>query len=244
VFAKNRVSVLFFILFVGLFNTVLAQRAYTQEARNGVMEADRAPSGTSIDGAIPIGGPWIEFSFGETGSFATGCFPADPDGIGCVPSPGGNSVFGGAPPWTFTAPPGGVTLTVTDAFIRGDIFEIFDFGVSIGTTSAVDTDGDCGDDPEPCLIDPLVSHGVFPLGPGPHEITIKASASPFGGGAAYFRVDAAEAKLDHFLCYKVKNNGKFEKRDVIVSNQFGEQHFTILAPDLLCVPSSKEEHAR
>jgi hypothetical protein len=231
-----------FSLFAGS-GAILAPLVYAAEVGNGVMETEtgRAPSGTSIQGPIPIGGPWIEFAFGETGSFATGCSPADPAGPGCQPSSGGNSVFGDAPPWTFTAPPGGATLTVTDAFLRGDIFEIFDFGASIGTTSIVDPNGDCGDNPDPCLIDPLVSHGVFPLEPGPHEITIEAIASPFGGGAAYFRVDAAEAKLDHFLCYKVKPQEKFKQKEVLIRNQFGEQTFIILEPDTLCVPSTKHE---
>lgn len=235
---KNRLSVFFFSLLVA-GNMVFAQLAYAQGAENGVGATDIAPTGPSILGPVPIGGPWIEFAFGATGSSATGCSPADPAGPGCTPSSGGNSVFGAAPPWTFTASPDGATLTVTDAFLRGDRFEIFDFGASIGTTSAVGTGGDCGDNPDPCLADPLVSHGIFPLGPGPHSITIKASASPFGSGAAYFRVDAAAAK-DHFLCYKVRAHRVFKKRDVLVRNQFGEKTFTVLTPDTLCVPSTKK----
>jgi hypothetical protein len=247
---KKRLLVSFFSL-LATGNLIFAQLTYAQEDENGVIAAeDIAIRGTFIQGPVPIGGPWIQFSFGEENSFATGCFPADPAGFGCVPSSAGNSVFGDAPPWTFTAPSGGATLTVTDAFLRGDRFEIFDFGTSIGTTSEVDTDDSCGDDPDPCILDPLVSHGVFSLEPGPHEITIQAIASPFGAGAAYFRIDAAEAKLDHFLCYKIEKHGKGDKkkdgemdkeRDVLIHNQFGEQTFTILRPDTLCVPSTKEE---
>ena len=50
--------------------------------------------------------------------------------------------------------------------------------------------------------------------------------------------------LDHFLCYKVKKNEKFEQREVSVRNQFGEQTFIVLEPDTLCVPSSKKVRSR
>lgn len=139
-------------------------------------------------GPVTVGGPWFEFGFSGAGVPATGCFPADPGGPGCSPSSGGNSVFADAPPWTFTAGPAGAILTVTDAFLLGDVFDVFDFGLPIGGTS-VPGGGDCGDDPAVCVTDPNASSGVFPLGPGAHSITITPSASPFGGGAAYFRVD-------------------------------------------------------
>src|SRR6266508_3953532 len=84
---------------------------------------------------VPVGGLWQEFHFAGTGSFATACGS-------CVPSSAGNSQFAPAPPWTFNLGGPG-TLTVTDAFVRGDVFEAFDFGVSLGTTSAVPTDAGC-----------------------------------------------------------------------------------------------------
>jgi hypothetical protein len=40
------------------------------------------------------------------------------------------------------------------------------------------------------VLAPTVSHAVFFLEPGPHSITITPTVSPFGVGAAYFRVDA------------------------------------------------------
>lgn len=166
---------------------------YAQEDRNGVMsrtpeEAPRAPGGV-LSGTVPVGGPWIEFGFGPAGSFAVGCLPADPAGLGCASNPAGNSVFGDAPPWTFTAPEGGATLIVVDAFLLGDQFEIFDFGSAVGRTSIPTGNGDCGIDPDECVADPFNSHGFFLLDPGPHQITIRMQASPFGGGAAYFRVE-------------------------------------------------------
>jgi hypothetical protein len=45
-----------------------------------------------------------------------------------VPGPGAVAID--SPPWTFTGP---ATLTVTDAFNRGDQFNVFDNGNPIGT---------------------------------------------------------------------------------------------------------------
>jgi hypothetical protein len=80
----------------------------------------------------------------------------------------------------------GVKLTVTDAFSLGDRFEVFDSGVSLGQTSSVPVGGACGSDPVPCLAS--ASNATFALGAGSHSITITATTSPFGGGAAYFRI--------------------------------------------------------
>lgn len=137
-----------------------------------------------------IGGDWLEFAFGGTGLIATGCSPADPGGPGCFPSSGGNSSFAPAPAWTFTST-GSAGVTLVDAFLLGDAFELFDFGTSIGTTSSPGT-GSCGSDPVGCLIDPDASKGFFALGSGSHALTIEVLSSPFGGGAAYFRVDATQ----------------------------------------------------
>jgi hypothetical protein len=171
----------------------LAQEISAQEG-NGVVSREvggqaASPGTGSMQGPVPIGGPWNEFLFADPGSFATGC-----QGGACVPSSGGNSVFADDPPWTFTAPAEGATLTVTDVAWLGDQFEIFDFGTQLGATSTPqDLGGDCGDDPEVCITDPRVSQGLFSLSPGPHEITIRAKLSPFGVGAAHFRVDLSAA---------------------------------------------------
>jgi hypothetical protein len=129
-------------------------------------------------------------------------------------------------------------LTVTDAFLKGDAFEVFDSGVSIGTTPAVPTGSDCGSDPAVCVNDPAVSHRAFNLGPGPHSITIKAVTSPFGAGAAYFRVDP---KRDHFLCYRVQDHDRFRPHEVVTEDQFGTAKLRVIQPELLCVPASKTE---
>ena len=137
---------------------------------------------------VPVGGPfgglWQEFAFAGPGSFATAC-------VACTPSSGGNSQFAPNPPWTFfiLGPKAG-NLTVTDAFVRGDVFQVYDFGVPLGTTSAVPTDAGCNNsDPENCL--GINSSRVYALSPGPHSITIEAVASPYGSGAAYFRARSA-----------------------------------------------------
>ncbi len=249
-FARHRFPSLFLSLLLAIGSVTISQAAFAQAVGNGIADKSQTPKGPTIQGPIPVGGTWIEFIFTQTGSFATGCYPADPTAQwSCIASSAGNSVFGDTPPWTFTAPPQGATLTVTDAFNYGEVFEIFDFGVSLGPTSNVPAStGGCGDDPDVCLVDPLSSHGVFALKTGPHEITIKVIATASGSGAAYFRVDQGEARADHFVCYKVsverdkkhRKDKSSEKLQVLINNQFGEQTFTVGDPELLCVPSTKE----
>ncbi len=207
---------------------------------NGIVERGEAtaPSGAVPKVAVSPDGAWNEFSFATAGAFAKGCFPADPMGAGCVPSSSGNSHFVGAPPWTFVAPSDGATLTVTDAFLKGDTFEVYDNGNLIGSTSAVAANGNCGSDPVPCLADPTVSHAVFDLGPGAHSITIKALASPFQSGAAYFRIDL---KRTHMMCYRIKEQPQFKPRTVRTEDQFGKAQVRVIDPQLLCVPASKTE---
>jgi PEP-CTERM motif len=134
---------------------------------------------------ITVGGLWQEFSFDSSGSLAVGCNP-----MLCIPSAAGNAQFAPAPPWTFDLGPGGGIFTITDAFLIGDAFDVFDFGVFIGGTPSVPAGSECGSDPVACFADPAVSHGVFSLTQGSHSITIIARDSPFDGGAAFFRVDS------------------------------------------------------
>src|SRR5262249_17870806 len=151
----------------------------------------------------------------------------------------GNSHFVGAPPWTFAAPSDGLTLTVTDAFQKGDVFDVLDNGNLIGSTSTVPTNpASCGSDPVPCLADSTVSHGVFNLGSGPHSITIRTNTSPFGGGAAYFRVDE---KREHLVCYRIVQHGQLKQHEVVTQDQFGRATYLVLQPELLCVPASKTD---
>jgi hypothetical protein len=94
------------------------------------------------------------------------------------------------PPYTFTAPAGGITLQVTDAFDFGDILEVFDFGSSIGTTSLVGGGiGGCGSDPLPCLAHTRSSSRSFGLAAGNHSISFTLFDAPaIGPKAMYFHV--------------------------------------------------------
>ena len=130
---------------------------------------------------IVVGGNWYEFQFLGPGSQGTAC-------VLCTPSIAGNSQFAPNPPWTFTLSQAGI-LTVTDAFNIGDSFDVFDFGVLIGSTPPVAQFDTCGSDPVPCSMNPNVSHAVFSLAVGPHAITIMARDPAIAAGAAYFRVD-------------------------------------------------------
>jgi hypothetical protein len=136
--------------------------------------------------AVPVGGPWQEFMFTTAGEEATGCSSV------CEPSPSGNSEYAGTPPWLITAPQSGARLLVVDAAESGDVFDVYDFGALIGSTSAPGADVYCGYDPAVCLENGAMSSGEFALQPGPHEITIVPSATPFNIGAAYFLVTSGE----------------------------------------------------
>ena len=65
----------------------------------------------------------------------------------------------------------------------GDVFEIFDDNVSLGTTSAAPVDDWCPGDPDAC-VGTSASYGLFQLAPGMYLITITPVASPFNIGAA------------------------------------------------------------
>lgn len=133
-------------------------------------------------GPIAVGGSWYEFAFGPVGSFAT-------NGTGTAPSSGGNSVYADDPPWTFAAGADGAYLTVTDAFLQGDAFTIFDNAVLVGSTPLVAQGPGGVSDPAITVLDPTWSHAAFWLAPGPHSITIQMLASPYGSGAGFFRAD-------------------------------------------------------
>jgi len=130
---------------------------------------------------------FLEFGFDGV-AFATGCAPNDPGGSFCPPSSGTSTSFLDTPPWTFTAPSQGAVLTVTDAFLAGDRFQVFDSGADLGLTSAPSGNADCGDDPVPCLADPNISKRSFSLAAGDHAITIYSVLASSGSG--YLRVTA------------------------------------------------------
>jgi hypothetical protein len=155
----------------------------------------------ALAGTIAPGGTWYEFSFTGAGAPALGCYPADPspNALNCVPSSAGNSVFLDTPPWGFsTSAP--VSLTVTDAFLYGDAFQVFQncnatldcvenpANLILTTPAPVSSAvGGCGDNPAVCVLDPLASHGTTVLDPGSYSLAIVPYAADFAG-AAYFQV--------------------------------------------------------
>ena len=92
-------------------------------------------------------------------------------------------------PFTFSST-GSTVVTVTDDFCPGDQFNVYDFGVLIGTTNAVPSSNNCPSlTPDAALASPVYSHGRFTLGPGNHSITLQTIVNPFNTGGAYLRVD-------------------------------------------------------
>jgi hypothetical protein len=152
-----------------------------------------ALSGTAISGPI-VFDQWYEFAF-SLGYASTGCFPEDPSGPGCTPSSGGDSVFADEPAWQFSVPSGStVELTVTDAFLYGDAFKVYDTAHTfIGETPAVAIGGDSGlSDPELALLDPGLSHASFLLPGGDYGHYYFILINPYqqsAPGAAYFKVE-------------------------------------------------------
>ncbi len=124
--------------------------------------------------ASPINtdGSWYNFFVQGGNNFATA-------GSSCTSGPPGctEPYFNpGDPPWTFTIPTGmqGLLLVV-DGGHQGDVYQVFNFGSSIGSTTAVsvDTSHNCGAFPTPCENDPAMSHGSFALSSGNYSLTIK-----------------------------------------------------------------------
>jgi hypothetical protein len=125
---------------------------------------------------------WYEFLFGGVGSALSAC-------SSCTPGTNPDSTYAPDAPWTFTLT-GPAELVVTDAFVSVDQFELFDFGSSLGATSAPTAGGACGSDITACLADPNYSHGSYLLGAGDHSISGTTLLSGAGGGAAFFIVRA------------------------------------------------------
>jgi len=143
-------------------------------------------SASSID--IYIDGPWMKFLFPQgAGQDATGSCN------NCSPEPTAPIVDLESPSWDFLLA-GMAEFRITDAFLRGDSFKVYDDGVLKLTTPSVDEGVSCDIDPANCYGLAGVSWGSFILGSGSHSLTIETAASPYtGGGAAYFRIDCIVA---------------------------------------------------
>lgn len=128
-----------------------------------------------------VANQWYEFQFGGVGSPSAIC------GGGCTPGTNPASIDAPAA-WTFTSATGGI-FTLLDGFNTGDRFDLLDFGATIGSTSASVAGGSCGSDITLCLSSPATSKGAFAFSAGSHSWSALTTASPTGGGAAFFRID-------------------------------------------------------
>jgi hypothetical protein len=142
---------------------------------------------------------------------AAGCAQATPGGVPCrPPDPGVTSVFLDAPPWTFTAGTP-VQLVVTDSLLAGDYFDIFDFGVLVGSTPMVTVGGgNCGMNPDLCVTDPRISHASFLFGPGAHSITINVHPAQIQG-EGFFRLTTTPEPAT-FLLFATGTLGLYLRR--------------------------------
>jgi len=108
-------------------------------------------------------------------------------------------------PFTFTTTRS-VVVKVTDGACRGDQFEVFDFGASLGTTSSVAVDPTCSPpfpiDPDVAFADLGYSHGTFVLAPGSHAIAIRTIVNPFRSGGSWLRVDTLPLPTSKDQCKK------------------------------------------
>jgi len=93
-------------------------------------------------------------------------------------------------PWTCTLAETCI-LDVTDCFVAGDEFAVYDFGTLLGATAPVPDTSDWTDDIDFAFADPRWSSGSFDLGPGSHSISISVSDNPYNYGSAYLRLRTA-----------------------------------------------------
>jgi len=103
----------------------------------------------------------------------------------------GSSGWNNEGPFTFNHPTF-VDVYVTDDFMKGDRFEVYDFGVSIGLTSLVPTVSGVEVGPDAAYADPTYGSGVFTLPPGAHSITLFAIQNPYTVGRGYLKVEEAD----------------------------------------------------
>jgi hypothetical protein len=98
---------------------------------------------------------------------------------------------------SITLPAGGIVdVYITDAFIQGDNFELWEIdgvtpstGHLVGTTPFVPEGGYATDNPNVAWDDPAYSHAKFRLvlTAGKHYFAIRTATAPFGGGGAYIK---------------------------------------------------------
>lgn len=134
---------------------------------------------------IRTDGTWYEFRFDSQGSLGSSCI-----GNVCLPDSEGLSEPAPEAPWEFSVNPGGTYLTIQDAFRGGERFSAFSNSSFIGTTSTVPSGGNCSNNLSACISNPDISSGRFFLSAGEYSLEILTNVSPFGGGAAFFKVES------------------------------------------------------
>jgi len=85
-------------------------------------------------------------------------------------------------PFTYTSSQV-TSVYITDAFLKGDAFKIYDNSVEIGTTPIVAAGAATTTDPVVAYTDPSYSHGCFNRPAGDHSIEIETIQGLFAGGA-------------------------------------------------------------
>ena len=104
-------------------------------------------------------------------------------------SSGGGAADPGAPAWTFGVADSHV-ISVFDCCTLGDAFEVFDFGVSLGTSTIGTTT--CGVTVLGCGTVPGTSRGDFLLGAGLHSITMTVTSFVAPGDMFFIVKDVAD----------------------------------------------------
>ena len=94
-------------------------------------------------------------------------------------------------PFLFSSPTS-ACVSVTDAFVKSDVYSVSDSGQTLGSTSpGFPDDGTLESDPDAAFSDPEFSSGTFVVGPGSHSIDVIRTSSDLGGlAAAYIRADS------------------------------------------------------
>ncbi len=154
--------------------------------------ADNGYMGPASDRMTPtadvVSGQWYEFAWSGVG-WCDGYSACDTN----IANPG-------TAPWTFTVSAGqSMELVICDGFNSGDSFTVYDNGNLIVSTPAVAQGADAGCDPDGSSTNPLLSHASVALGAGSHSITIYTDVAPFGGGAAFFKIQVTQAAAQVFL---------------------------------------------
>lgn len=132
------------------------------------------------DPPINIGAGWSATSTVPPAFFWSGTIP----------------VYSSSGPFTFTSVVP-VTMDVTDDFLKGDQFNVYDNTVLVGTTSLVAVDATSPEvGPDAAFADATYSSGSFILGPGSHSIDIEAIGASFTSGRGYIRITTVLVDVD------------------------------------------------